>query len=178
MNEQKNGTGLQDFIKKFNSRDAHPIFQFIKYGLSGGAATTVHMTLFFLLTLTLFPALTGEDPFVKVFGLFGVDFAVHDISDAVRSTRSMYANAVAFVFSNMVAYLINVLWVFKRGRHHWAVELLLFYAVSSISFFPGTALQGGLVRWTGMETSYAFVACLVTSTLINYVCRKFLIFKG
>ena len=169
---------MRELIKKLNSKDAHPMVQFIKYGIAGGAATGVHMVLFFLLTMTLFPALTAGDPLVKIFALCGVELSIPEISDSVRSLRGMYANAVAFLFSNMVAYLINIVWVFKRGRHHWTVEILLFYAVSGISFFSGTALQGSLVNWTGMATTYAFVTNIVCSVMVNYVCRKFFIFKG
>ena len=178
MNDQPNKTGFKEFLQKFNSRDAHPIFQFIKYGIAGGAATAVHMVVFFICALLAFPALTDTDPFVRFFGWLGVSVPIAEVSDTVRASRNVYDNFIAFMFSNAVAYVINIFWVFKRGRHHWLVEVLMFYAVSGISFGIGTALQWALVNYTGIDTTYAFGAQLITAMMINYVCRKFVIFKG
>ena len=178
MSKNQTESSLKEFLQKFNSRDAHPIFQFVKYGIAGGMATAVHMFVFFLCALVVFPALTESDPFVKLFGWFGVSVPVTEVSDAIRAERNIYDNAIAFMFSNATAYLINIVWVFKRGRHHWIVEVLMFYAISGISFGIGTGLQWALVKYTGIDTTYAFGAQLFASMMINYVCRKFIIFKG
>jgi putative flippase GtrA len=103
---------------------------------------------------------------------------VAELSDSVRATRAALGNLVAFVFSNLTAYLINILWVFKRGRHHWVLEILFFYAVSAVSMLIGTTIQTFLIRGYGMTTEVAFVANLVSSLMINYAMRKFVIFKG
>jgi putative flippase GtrA len=82
------------------------------------------------------------------------------------------------VVSNLVCYLINIAWVFEPGRHHWLVEISLFYLVSGISFAIGTGLQTWLIAQFGLQTTLAFGANLVTALLINYAMRKFVIFKG
>jgi len=171
-------SSLGDWIRHFNSHDAHPVLQFVKYGIAGGLATGTHMVVFFAAAWWLFPALTATDPFVRLFALVDVSVPVPEIGDAVRSNRVLYNNCIAFLFSNAVAYIINILWVFRRGRHGWLKEMLLFFAVSAFSMACGSVLAFGMVRWMGAETTYAFAANIVASVLINYAARKFFIFKG
>lgn len=171
-------TSLGDFLRHFNSHDAHPALQFVKYGIAGGLATAVHLGVFYLAAWFLFPALTADDPFVRLFATLGIAVPVPELGDAARANRVMLDNGVAFLFSNTVAYVVNILWVFRRGRHGWLKEMLLFFLASGLSVAAGTVLAGGLVRWTGMATSYAFGANILASVLINYAARKFLIFKG
>jgi putative flippase GtrA len=90
----------------------------------------------------------------------------------------MIGNVIAFLFSNMVAYLINSFWVFERGRHSLLVEVVLFYLVSGISMAIGTVLMGLLIRRLHLLTTFAFGANLVSAVMINYVMRKYLIFLG
>jgi putative flippase GtrA len=90
----------------------------------------------------------------------------------------MKANAVAFVISNFVAYVINIYWVFVPGRHHWILEIGLFYLVSGAAIAIGTAVMGFLIRRFGMLTTYAFASNLVAALMINYAMRKFFIFNG
>ena len=78
----------------------------------------------------------------------------------------------------MVAYLINVFWVFKPGRHHRIIEIGLFYLVSGVSVAIGTGMMGFLIRFFTMQTTYAFTVNIVSAVMINYGMRKFYIFKG
>ena len=169
---------LKSFLVKFNSHEAHPFLQFIKYGIAGGLASAVHLLVFFLAAWFLFPALTESDPFVRLFAWLGIAAPTPEVADKLRADRVMLNNLVAFVFSNSVAYFVNVVWVFKPGRHSRLNEMALFFMVSGISVAVGTALAGGLVRWTGIETTYAFAANVLASVSINYVARKYFVFKG
>jgi putative flippase GtrA len=82
------------------------------------------------------------------------------------------------VISNFVAYILNIYWVFVPGRHHWTVEIALFYLVSGIAIGLGTGLMGFMIRRFGMLTTYAFAANLVAALMINYAMRKYFIFKA
>jgi putative flippase GtrA len=164
---------MADILQPFLGRDASPLVQFVKYALSGGVATATHITVFHLAAWKLFPALQPGDTFVRVLRL-----KTAPLDHAVRARHSMIDNGIAFVFSNLVAYALNILWVFERGRHGILVELGLFYLVSGVSIVIGTAVMGYLIRRFGMRTTYAFVANLVSALLINYAMRKFVIFKG
>jgi putative flippase GtrA len=160
-------------LQQFMGHEAGPLVQFIKYAIGGGVATAVHITLFHLLAWRLFPALQADDWAVKLFKL-----RMAEEDDATRSRNSMIDNGIAFILSNMVAYLISIFWVFKPGRHSVLVEVGLFYAVSGVSVVIGTGLMGYLIRRYGVRTTYAFLCNLVTALLINYAMRKFVIFKG
>ena len=162
-----------NYFKQFKGVEAGPLVQFVKYGISGGLATFVHIVIFHLVAWKIFPSLQEKDLFVVVF-----DLTVTEVDDVTRSLNSMLSNGVAFIFSCMVAYLMNVLWVFIPGRHNRFVEICLFYLVSGVSVIIGTSLMGFLIRHYGIQTTYAFAANIVSAVMINYGMRKFYIFKG
>jgi len=182
--------------KQFAQRKASPLIQFIKYAICGGGAVTVHVIAFFLLSWLIIPALNAEDVLVKLFHL-----ACVPISDAIRARNAMINNALAFLLSNLVAYILNILWVFESGRRyppldlalsklgliqratlracaHRTVEVALFYAVSGIAIAIGTFLMGILINQWHFTTTVAFGAECVVAALINFALRKFMIFKG
>ena len=121
----------------------------------------------------MFFALQPQDWFVKIFKL-----PIKELDDATRSRNSMLSNGTAFLVSNLVAYLLNIYWVFVPGRYYWLVEIALFYLVSGVSIVIGTSVMGVLIRRFGMLTTYAFGANLIAALMINYAMRKFFIFNG
>ncbi len=151
------------------------LVQFIKYGLAGGAATSVHLIVFYTMALWVLPALTADDP---IFRFLGQDSSAAMVDSVVRAKRAALDNGAAFLLSNLSAYILNILWVFKRGRHHWILEILMFYAVSGVSMLLGTIMQTWLIVHLGMATTLAFGANMITALLINYGMRKYIIFKG
>jgi putative flippase GtrA len=163
------GGGLSALL----SHDVHPVVQFIKYGIVGGLATAVHIAAFFLCGWYLLPCLTQNDIVVRLLGL-----TAPAVSETVRVWHAIYCNAIAFTLANTICYLLNRLFVFKPGRHHWALEFLYFFGGSGVSLAIGTAIQTFLISHHGMQTTYAFGANLVSALLINYAMRKYVIFKG
>jgi len=161
------------YLEQFKGVKAGHLVQFVKYGISGGFATLMHIVIFHLFAWKIFPSLQEKDLFVVFLGI-----TVTEVNVATRSLNSMLSNGVAFIFANMVAYVINVFWVFKPGRHNKFVEIGLFYLVSGASVIIGTSLMGFLIRYYGMQTTYAFAANIVSAVLINYGMRKFYIFHG
>lgn len=149
------------------------LLQFIKYGIAGGVATFAHICVFHLLAWKIFPSLQKNDFAVRMFGL-----APPQVDDATRSRNSMISNIVTFIFSNLIAYLLNIYWVFEQGRHHVVVEILLFYLVSGISVLLGTSLMGFLIKRFGILTTHAFAANIASAVLINFVVRKYFVFSG
>jgi putative flippase GtrA len=165
---------VDSFIHQFLDRDsAGPLVQFIKYALAGGIATAVDITVFYLVAWKFIPALREDDPVVQKLKL-----TVHPVTEAQRSVRFIYVTLIAFMFSNLTAYLINIFWVFQPGRHVWWVELLMFYAVSGVSIFIGGGLGWVLIKWFHLSTTASYACKMIASLLINFVCRKFIIFKG
>ena len=164
---------MKNILQQFLRRESHPLIQFIKYGLAGGAATAVDIVVFYLLSWLVFPALTSDDRLVTLLNL-----DIRPVEELVRSRHYYLNRSITFLFSNFTAYVINVLWVFEPGRHSKAKEIGLFYAVSGVSFLIGTTIGWALIRFAGFTTTTAFLANLVASVLINYVARKYYVFKG
>jgi putative flippase GtrA len=165
---------VDDILQQFFQRDAGPLVQFIKYGMAGGIATAVDVFLFYLLAWKVIPALRADDPVVRRLAL-----KVKPITEKQRSFRFIVITAIAFLFSNYTAYIINILWVFTPDpdKSKW-LELLQFYAVSGISIFIGTTIGWVMIKWFHLSTTASYASKMIASLLINFVCRKFFIFKG
>lgn len=155
------------------SHDAPPFVQFVKYGMAGGVATVVHVLTFFVVGFLLFPCVSADDPLVKLFGL-----AAPAVEEVLRARYAVYSNIVAFLISNAVCYAMNRLFVFRPGRHHMVIEFFLFMGVSAVSVGIGSVLMGVLIKHFGIQTTYAFGANVLSSLAINYLMRKFFVFKG
>lgn len=161
------------FVNQFKTLEAGLFVQFIKYGACGSLATAVHIIVFHIVAWKVFPSLQENDFIIVAFGL-----TYQKVDVATRSVNSMLSNGLAFICSNTVAYIANIYWVFKPGRHNKLIEIGLFYLVSGISIVIGTGLMGFLIRYYAMQTTYAFSANIITAVLINYGMRKFYIFEG
>ena len=164
---------MHDLLQQFLQREASPLVQFIKYAIGGGVATSVDMLVFFLVAWRLLPALRADDPLVTRLHL-----SVRPVDESTRSRRFIYITGIAFIFSNLTAYLINIFWVFQPGRHAWYIEVALFYAVSGISIVIGTALGWSFIRFLHFSTTASYAGKLVAALMINYVCRKYFVFNG
>ena len=153
----ENTGGLFVLIRHLISHDAHPIVQFLKYGFAGGIATLTFSAVFAWLTATHFPV-EGDSKF-----------------------NYTIASLIAFFPSNIVAYIMNILWVFKPGRHSRLVEVMMFLAASAFAFVIGTLIGQVMVNKFDLVGPLRFAALgisIVASVMVNYACRKFIIFKG
>ncbi|MGD9873248.1 MAG: GtrA family protein [Kiritimatiellia bacterium] len=164
---------LGNILKQFTQREAHPFVQFLKYGIAGGIATAVDMAIFYFLSWQVFQALNNDDIVVRLLHL-----NVPAMDEVLRSRNFVINSGIAFIFSNLTAYLINFHWVFHPGRHSRHVEVALFYAVSLTAVFIGVGLGWGMIHYFHLSTTSSFIGKMFASLMINYVCRKYLIFKG
>jgi len=171
---------IRGWIQAVFSRDPHPVLQFIRYGLAGVAAMAANVLFFALSEVFLFPiGEAGEADFLAFPGRWSdIGPWLSELGTNERFQNYQKCNMVAFLTSNVVAYILNFRWVFQSGRHSRHVEILLFFAVSFVAFLVGTALAGMLVGSFGMNEYLAKVGDIVAAIFINYICRKFLIFKG
>ncbi len=160
-------------LKKVLLEKNHSGVQFIKYSLCGGFALGIDMAVCFLVAWLLFPALTQDDVLVRLFNM-----QVDPIEESVRVVNFRISNVCAFMVSNLVAYLLNVRFVFESGKHSRWKEIGLFYLVSAVSVGIGTEIGATLIRNFGLSFSFSYVAKAVSTTLINFVARKFIIFRG
>lgn len=161
------------FAKKILLEKNHTGIQFFKYVVCGGCAVGVDVVTFFLVAWLLFPALAEDDIMVRLFNM-----PVEPIDEHVRVVNFRICTGVAFIVSNLTAYILNVLFVFKAGRHSRWKELGLFYLVSGISIVIGMEAGAAMISVFGLSTSFSYVAKCVSATLINFAGRKFFIFHG
>ena len=68
--------------------------------------------------------------------------------------------------------------VFVPGRHGRKKEFLLFIVASLVAFLIGTPLGSLLIKQYGINNWFALGATITVLVMVNYACRKFIIFKG
>ncbi len=164
---------MLDFIKKMLSHDAPPLVQFLKYASVGVVATIINLAVAEVCAAWLIPCLGADDILVTRFG-----FPQSAVSESARAIRAVGCNLIGFVIANLVCWILNRLFVFRPGRHHWALELALFFGGSALAIAIGNGIIYLLIRIYGTQTTWAFIINVVASVLINYVVRKFYVFKG
>lgn len=167
---------MKKHIHFFLTDKDNPFMQFLKYGICGGIATGVDMAVFFLFAWLVFPALTETDPFSKLLGL--LNFDVRIVSESIRLRNYWIDKVICFMFSNLTAYILNVLFVFKAGKHKRHHEMILFFGLSTLSFVIGTFAGDVLIRFFELDTTYSYIAAMLSALMINYAGRKFFIFHG
>ncbi|MEE2808859.1 MAG: GtrA family protein [Verrucomicrobiota bacterium] len=144
-----------------NNKNSPLLIQIIKYGVCGLLTTIIHIIFVYTLGSTINPAI-GEH-----------------IARDIKETRTMLNNVFAFILSNTIAFKLNVNFVFKSGRHSKTKEIILFFTVSGISFFSGLLsipLVFDLIDTNRGIEHLANGAFVVSSALVNFICRKYIIF--
>lgn len=149
------------------------LWQIAKYGVIGVFATIVNVLVAELCAAYVWPCLSPDDPFVKFLG-----FASASVPDAERASLAVLCNLVGFFVANVICWLLNRRFVFKPGRHHWFLEWMYFLAGSGFAIACGSVAIWCLVRFFGFETTYSFVVNVMVSVAVNFVVRKFFVFKG
>jgi putative flippase GtrA len=157
---------LKTIFTRIRERRVPPLMQFLTYAMCGVMATVVHTGTVTVLSLTIFPAGKGMI----------VDGMVLD--EAVRKTNLLINNCVGFPLGCIVAYITNILFVFTPGKHSRLKELALFFGVAACGFFPSLWIIDVLVGRYNVPSIVAQCAFIVTSFLVNFLMRKFVIFKG
>lgn len=160
-------------LKKILLNKDHAGLQFFKYMLCGGLAFAVDYTSFYVSAVHLFPALTPDDFVARLLGL-----AVEPISESLRLRNYWICITTGFVFSNIVAYVTNVLFVFKGGKHKVHHEVALFFGVSLVAFLLSSLCGDLLIRFLEVQTSVSKLVAIFFAVLINYSGRKYFIFHG
>lgn len=148
-------------MKWLKSREAPVTFQFLKYAILGVLTTLVQHGLFTWFSHTWFPA---------------HDYLVEGgIPGLVKEKNAVLSNLLAFPVAVIFNDAANVLFVFTPGRHSRLREFGLFIGISFGTFAAGL-LSGPILISRGLDPWIAQAALVITSALLNFVCRKFLVF--
>ena len=146
--------------KTLLARNAPFLIQFGKYGVCGVLSVIVFLVV----------AKTGEH--------FYPDHFSTDLPEGQRSKNLFFLHLVAFLPSNFAAYALNRWLVFTPGRHSPKKELTLFTTISFISFAIGELLPVWLVNAFNVPNDVAHLSFVISSAMVNFVCRKYLVFDN
>lgn len=163
---------MEALLKILREKD-HAGIQFMKYVFCGGCAFATDIAVFYLLAIFVFPALTPDDVVARLLQL-----EVEPISEALRLRNFWIGKTCSFLGANIVAYVLNVLFVFKGGKHKVHHEIALFFVVSFLAFICSTWTGDALIRFFGAQTTVSNITAIFFATLFNYTGRKFFIFHG
>ncbi len=141
------------------SREAPFLIQFGKYGVCGVLSVIVFFIIVFL----------GESLFPESFG--------QELHGNLRARNIALLHLAAFLPSNFTAYALNRWLVFTPGRHSARKELILFTAVSFLSFALGEFLPFWLIKNANVPTFVVHLSFVLSSALVNFGVRKFLVFE-
>jgi putative flippase GtrA len=131
--------------------------QFFKYGLCGVLST-------FVLVLV-----------VGMFQFYAPEFMSDQLPVEQRQVNLRIALFSAFVPANLFAYFTNRWLVFTPGKYGFWSEIGIFTLISIISFIGGEVGKIWMVNF-GFANWVAAGAFAVSSALVNFVARKFLVF--
>lgn len=87
-------------------------------------------------------------------------------------------NTIAFIPSTLVAYFTNRFLVFTPGKHGIWVEFGIFALISAISYVGGSMASDWIVKSFSVPGYIGSLGFMVSSAMVNFICRKFIIFKG
>ena len=152
--------GFKKTFQFLNSRDAPGFVQFAKYGVCGVIAVLV------LLVFTELASHFLNLPFDKSDGTMDLQKAEDNF---------IICTLIAFPFSNLAAYLLNVIWVFTPGKHSRLKEFSMFTAIALFACVVGL-FAGPVMISKGLHPRIAQLGLIIASTLVNFACRKLLIF--
>jgi putative flippase GtrA len=164
-------SGLNAFLKEKDS----PVKQLVKYVGCGGLSVLIDQLTFYSLAWLVLPAMRASDPVAKALGWLG--FQIREVSEAELARNYWVIKIVCFILSNAAVYTLNVLFVFKPGRHSKPLEILLFFG-SSLFQFLFIGLGGWLITELNWEVTYANITMLLMAMTVNFIIRKKVVFKG
>ena len=145
--------------------------QFLLYFLCGCIAASVDTIVFYSFAIYVLPAITEGD---VVFRFLGGHISIADVE--VQRRNFIYCSIIAFIFSNVSAYLLNIKYVFISKKTYWYREVVLFLCISLVSIFLGIN-AGTIMLKLNAGTTLSYLIKLLTSLCFNFLGRKYLVFR-
>jgi putative flippase GtrA len=168
-------TKLRTRLAAFLHRKDCLYSQLVKYALCGGISVAVDQITFYLLAWLAFPALRLTDPVARLISAMG--FTVQEVSEPQLKTNFWIIKIFCFILSNSVVYVLNILFVFRSGKHSRGIEMIMFFGFSLLQFVY-IWMSIVLISKYGWEVTYANISMLLVGIASTYFIRKKIIFKG
>ncbi len=183
---------IKSILSRIRERRVPVIIQLGVYGMCGGLATVFFLGIIIALSKTIIPTYEGMSVTTHPTTLFGREMLwladntpgqsqiipTGKKGDDIRAANLLINNTIGFLVANVVAYVTNILLVFKGGRHHPVLEFFYFTLISGIAFAISQMAGPWLISRFGVATNVAMLTNVLASMLINFVCRKFFVFKA
>ncbi len=147
-------------LSPYHQKMPRTLVQLLKYGFFGGLSFLIFIIVSEGIELLL-PEWVSES-----------------LPDAVRSTRLNFIQTAAFIPANLFAFWSNRNFVFQKGRHRPGTEFTLFMVCVTLSYIGGILASRYLVEIYGWPNFLASVGFAFSSALVNFIARKFLVFKA
>ena len=155
-----NGVSDHFVADSINAPAGQRPYQLIRYVICGVTAVLVRTVGFYIFSIWL-PS----------------DDALPNLDNYERALNHLNAITLAFIVSNLAAYLLSAKWVFVSGRHSRRKEFILFTVVSLGGLGLGFLAGPLLIALYGISHHLAFFNSLAMSLAVNFVGRKFFVFK-
>ena len=153
----------RDIIRDLKQKEKPPLWaQFFKYGICGVFSVVI------LLAIVLFVEWQWPNYLTK-------DTTI--IDTATRQKNMTIVLVCGFLPSNFFAYFTNRLFVFTPGKHSFMREATIFTVISGISFAGGEIGKQIMIAYA-FPALVAAISFAISSALVNFVARKFIIFKN
>lgn len=148
-----------EIFEDLKLKEGGPLWaQFFKYGVCGMLSTVV---------------LLGV---VSLFYFYMPEYLSEGLSASERNRNLTIVHFVAFVPANLFAYFTNRWLVFTPGKFGFWSEMGIFTLISALSFAGGEVGKTYIVNM-GYSNWLATGAFAVSSALVNFVARKFIVFS-
>lgn len=147
-----------DMLADLKIKEDPPLWaQFTKYVICGFISTAVLLLVYFIART------------------FYGEYIADDLAKETLKTNLGYVMFIAFVLANIVAYITNRVFVFTPSTRHWSVEFAIFIAVSGTSFYAGNFAKDWFID-AGLNKDIAALSFAVSSALVNFIARKYIVF--
>jgi putative flippase GtrA len=151
--------GWKSALGHISRPDAGPSWQFTKYISIGSAAVLI---------------------FYLSYGFFR--FMAELLSPGSFSNQRLYWNLLAIFFAfiptNSFTYHTNRRWVFVDGKHSQQKEFILFTSGAALSLVSCQLVTVLLIRYSSVNDLMVTLSVIVISTVVNFLFRKFCVFRG
>lgn len=149
-----------EMLSDIRIKDTPPLWaQFFKYVVCGVIATIV-LALVWILARVFMP-----------------EYIADDLPPSTLKLHMTHVMLVAFVFTNLVSYFSNRIFVFTPGKHSFLREMFLFFLISAISFTAGNYAKDWSID-QGVHKDLAITAFAISSAVVNFAARKYLVFSN
>ena len=150
---------LSEILEDLKVRENPPLWaQFFKYIAFGCIAAGVVFAVYF------------------VARTFYGDYISDDLPKEVLKSHLAWVMFIAFIISNIISYTTNRMFVFTPSHRHWVVEFVIFLSISGVSFFAGNVVKDWFID-RGLNKDIAVLSFVISSAVVNFIARKYLVFS-